>query len=103
MDRQDWMFHAHIHTSTFKSARAARVSHLFRFASQKVIHRLQRLVLQELQVVSATFLQPSHKGGVPLLQAVLHVVKQQPASALLVGGNCCQWLLLEELELAVWE
>ena len=63
--------------------------YLLRFASEKVIHRLERLVLQELQVVPAALFKACHKRGIPLLQAVLDVVEQQPASALLVGGNGC--------------
>ena len=39
--------------------------------------------------------------GVPLLEAVLHIVEQQVAGALLVVGHGCQGLLLKELQLAV--
>ena len=79
------------------------VTNLLRLASEKVKHRLERFVLQKLQIVPAALLQPCHKGGVPLLQAVLHIPEQQPATAFLVGRNHCQWLLFKELQLAVWQ
>ena len=69
------------------ACKLSQLHYLLRFVPQQIIHRLQRLVFEELQIVPAAFLQPRHKLGVPLLQAVLNIEEEQVACASFVGWD----------------